>query len=465
MALFIVAFMNINTYAAVGGNDGSAFVTKAEFDALVNTFNEQMDNYESNLKTRIDGQIANYLASISNEITIQVTPLVNRLQDGGVYKFSVWNDPGSNVTGRYVTWRGSLGGQYDGRQDGCAWTFSGTTNNQSETNNHVRLFQNDYMGYQVYIGTAYPYLTTTWALSGTVVLTTYGAITFGTSASGVRSHTRTAPDNNIATTGAKNYIQSTFSSSSWGTKYNRLTHEVAWKQIKANVTDYYSLSANAISATATAFFRDEYRYTNDGVTTANLNLSTNGSNVMQWTNTTQQPTGAAQWRETALPYWIVKTENLAWSSLYNYLLVSAGYPMKLYEGIPFFTSSMDGLATITLNLGYGNDDTQYADFAISSQKFTNAVIRSANVSDKMLAVYRAYDASTGGNPKTMTDVSVARVRCGDIITITMEIEKDKMYYIKLMPRANTTTTAVPAAGRYVYVKQNLSNISVYHEDK
>ena len=83
----------------------------------------------------------------------------------------------------------------------------------------------------------------------------------------------------------------------------------------------------------------------------------------------------------------------------------------------------------------------------------------------MLTVYPAYDPAVGGNAKTMTDVKVARVRCGDIITITMEIEKDTMYYIKLMPRANTTTTAAPAAGRYVYVKQNLSDISVYHEDK
>ena len=34
MALFIVVLLNINTYAAIGGNDGSAFVTKAEFDQL-----------------------------------------------------------------------------------------------------------------------------------------------------------------------------------------------------------------------------------------------------------------------------------------------------------------------------------------------------------------------------------------------------------------------------------------------
>ena len=67
MALFIVVLLNINSYAAVGANDGSAFVTKAEFDALVNTFNEQMDTYQSGLNAKIDGAIANYLAGLSSQ--------------------------------------------------------------------------------------------------------------------------------------------------------------------------------------------------------------------------------------------------------------------------------------------------------------------------------------------------------------------------------------------------------------
>ena len=66
LALFIIVLLNINTYAAVGANDGSAFVTKAEFDALINTFNEQMDSYQSGLNAKIDGAIANYLAGLSS---------------------------------------------------------------------------------------------------------------------------------------------------------------------------------------------------------------------------------------------------------------------------------------------------------------------------------------------------------------------------------------------------------------
>ena len=90
MALFIIALMNINSYAAVSGNDGSAFVTKAEFDALVNTFNEQMDAYQAGLNSKIDGAIANYLAGLSATKTETRSPLVKPTK--GVWSASTTSD-------------------------------------------------------------------------------------------------------------------------------------------------------------------------------------------------------------------------------------------------------------------------------------------------------------------------------------------------------------------------------------
>lgn len=69
LVIFMILSLCNNTCAAVGANDGSAFVTKAEFDALVNTFNEQIDEYESNIITKVDGAIANYIASMQNRTT------------------------------------------------------------------------------------------------------------------------------------------------------------------------------------------------------------------------------------------------------------------------------------------------------------------------------------------------------------------------------------------------------------
>ena len=77
MAFFIVMLLSINTYAAVGASDGSAFVTKTEFETLIKDFNEQMNTYQSGLNTKIDSAIAAYLAGLSSEQLISQENLYN----------------------------------------------------------------------------------------------------------------------------------------------------------------------------------------------------------------------------------------------------------------------------------------------------------------------------------------------------------------------------------------------------
>ena len=65
-ALLLVVLMSINTFGAVvSDNDGSAFITKAEFDSLKNNFQAQIDQYNTSIDNKIDGAIASYLAGIS----------------------------------------------------------------------------------------------------------------------------------------------------------------------------------------------------------------------------------------------------------------------------------------------------------------------------------------------------------------------------------------------------------------
>lgn len=91
--LVIIMSININTYAAIGGNDGSAFITKSEFDAVINTFNEQMDNYEKSLVSKIDGAIANYLTALSDEVTIMLDDLSSRVVAVGSQYTTFYNYP------------------------------------------------------------------------------------------------------------------------------------------------------------------------------------------------------------------------------------------------------------------------------------------------------------------------------------------------------------------------------------
>ena len=68
ISLFMIFSVSINTLAAiVSDNDGSAFVTKAEFDSMKEGFASQIDNYFDSINSKIDGAIGSYLAGIKLE--------------------------------------------------------------------------------------------------------------------------------------------------------------------------------------------------------------------------------------------------------------------------------------------------------------------------------------------------------------------------------------------------------------
>ena len=66
VALSLVLLLSIESFAAVvSDNDGSAFITKAEFDSLKNDFQNQIDQYNTSIDSKIDGAISSYLAGLN----------------------------------------------------------------------------------------------------------------------------------------------------------------------------------------------------------------------------------------------------------------------------------------------------------------------------------------------------------------------------------------------------------------
>ena len=96
--LFLVVLMSINTLGAVvSDNDGSAFITKAEFDSLKNNFQSQIDQYNTSIDSKIDGAIASYLAGINLKKKRQIEPTVSNYAD------MVWKRK-PDMYGNLVTW-------------------------------------------------------------------------------------------------------------------------------------------------------------------------------------------------------------------------------------------------------------------------------------------------------------------------------------------------------------------------
>ena len=66
ISLFIVMSLSMTSFAAVvSDNDGSAFITKSEFDSLKNDFQSQLDSYNTGIDSKIDSAISSYLAGIN----------------------------------------------------------------------------------------------------------------------------------------------------------------------------------------------------------------------------------------------------------------------------------------------------------------------------------------------------------------------------------------------------------------
>ena len=84
-ALFLVLLFSIESFAAiVSDNDGSAFITKAEFDSLKNDFQAQIDNYNTSIDSKIDGAIAAYLAGIRVAKVTEESSIVNTIKESSV---------------------------------------------------------------------------------------------------------------------------------------------------------------------------------------------------------------------------------------------------------------------------------------------------------------------------------------------------------------------------------------------
>ena len=80
LVLFFAFLFSIESFAAVvSDNDGAAFVTKAEFEALKEDFDNQIENYNMSLDSKVDGAIASYLAGLNIQKIVEIENVYERV--------------------------------------------------------------------------------------------------------------------------------------------------------------------------------------------------------------------------------------------------------------------------------------------------------------------------------------------------------------------------------------------------
>lgn len=99
MLFIIITFVFDSMAAVVSDNDGSAFITKAEFDSLKNTFQSQINSYNSQISTKIDDAIASYLSGVVvSQDPVNYWEMIDKTTGGNLYWQCRIYDGDENIT-------------------------------------------------------------------------------------------------------------------------------------------------------------------------------------------------------------------------------------------------------------------------------------------------------------------------------------------------------------------------------
>ena len=130
ITLLLTIVLSINSFAAiVSDNDGSAFITKAEFEAMKNDFSKQVDNYNDSIDTKIDGAISAYLAGIKVEVPQSLGTVMKSWEDVTMRNYELKNQYGYPKVDFQYAWYGA--------GHGTNWNFYPSAYGLAATGNGV----------------------------------------------------------------------------------------------------------------------------------------------------------------------------------------------------------------------------------------------------------------------------------------------------------------------------------------
>ena len=444
LSILLVLLMCSNSYAAVGGNDGSAFVTKAEFDALVNTFNEQMDNYEDALESKIDGAIANYLASLSTKSITPQMSLINSVKPvflntwapfttriGTMYKYfyyvgvhlfaagDIWAAPSNPDAGK--PYQGSEAKYTNHSSTGDMGTWLTVNNGDNNKGQFVRYKKTTVGSNEILV----PDARVVSVMSSAVECAAFSQI----GGSAIPSDPKSVPSVTAKTTvktGTTWGGQSEQYKSAWSNRNFNLNGIASFTvedviTLNNNLTDknFTALAGTSIPGTDVhSIYDEEYQTIGEAYTTAAAKIGfINSYGSLGWKDGTTAP---ANYKTTIYRH---KYTTKKWSDFcHESLSLLMNEPIKYYEGCPLFTATTDG--DCTLELVFGNSDTTATNvFMLSNAKFDNNATTGKSINIQNLTI----------NGEVPTDANSYRTLANVTTTLKFTAKRDETYWIKVLP--------------------------------
>ena len=411
--------MSINSFAAiVGDNDGAAFITKAEFDSLKNTFQSEINRYNSSIDAKINGAISAYLDGIKVEKKSRIDNTLYKICSGRTVKFQ-YTTYDARKNRANISIQGGLS-LYKYPFDLTGWrTFIiNKSYNHYDTDGQNRIWYYQEKDSKKYlIGSADDYIRSLLLISGSSMTSSNGdgKLTFGRAVTyngtgTIATFTRYALSNSVDDLSQQNYENS--AGSGWSTQtiyYNLLKVYVG-----GTLTDYRSIvPAGAVNTTiyASDF---EKRGTRNWEYWTTYAVSADFSPVATAINATAAIADD-------IPVFRFKSTSFNVNTTRSYLADSVGIDMPYYGGLPLCSAVYTGTCEFNIKVNKAcyltikdnevcNNTTAQADPGVeitkgSASTGSNYIELAANTSTKLsFPSIKAHDYFIKITPKTTSDV-------------------------------------------------------------
>ena len=440
----------ISLAAVVSDNDGSAFITKSEYDSLKNNFQSQLDSYNTSIDSKIDSAIASYLAGIKAELTSELTNIYDILGGSNIKfgKIANFTTPTEPITGwacYFINcWRSGFCALYPGAGYGAIkdpsssywWTVGSSTSSNRGDGQRGCFITYDLDNSKKYLS-KYKYAILEAVYVG-------GWYRYGEHVNSVQSY----PFGTSPTVLGESCTVGTYSLVDSYNAYYRVYH-VTNSDGECNIDLSTWTSAWDMDTTANKYFIDNEEYNKpsayrvadqDRIITGDTATTTAVSGTATRAGTCN---GSISFTDIRVYGW--KYDNYGTSSLQTYSNLIPGfykgkrYENKLYGGVQFFTTgNKDGKIKITdlkftRYIKSGTTVTTDGDvyFAINSSAFANSTDLAGDIK-----LTKKSDAVT----LDVESQNLYKVPAKQNVSIEFEAKANTTYYIKCQYQKAVTTS-------------------------
>lgn len=440
IAIFMLLLLCINTYANTSSYDGTSFVTKAEFDSLVNIFNEQMNVYQSGLNTRIDTAVASYISGLSQESFVAQTMLINSV--GDKYKFTnewkLWSDTDDCQLGDKLKYDISVivyafgVGNYARLIE---WTATASRTTGSTDSHYVLVSKSKYNGNKYTIAGR---------MKSSMVSSARGAQTYGSLGSNTGTPGQISPadyyDNSNSDCFGSNNMNVSGNIFGYSASFPVTVSYSNEDSIESNIAMKEYVSGGTVPTGKTLYL----------VVDTEINKKKNNKRDVKgeadsgWCKSEDSDSSGWNRRYSASNPYKANYKVTGYYHDYKEIAASEGYTTFIidavssvanmdttyHNGLPLFKATDNGVAYLEFTLT-GSENTTHT-FEIKGEQFGNTTI-AGGITGLSNAEY-SYIDDQGNVIKNVPEIPT-----GKTVSAKFDCVRDKTYWIKVNPSAGVTT--------------------------